>query len=89
MSIYMKADDIKDLQFREYIRDIGILLGGKLEIADLLLKPKVTNADDTIKVINYTLELMAARKKQLVDIDFGNRVRKIPELEKPYDDVCI
>lgn len=58
-----------DYYFRHFFRDVVVLLGGKMEIADLLDKSQdgVTEAEvDAVR--NYACDLVTDRKKQLASL---------------------
>jgi len=63
------VSDEADFDFRHFYRDVVVLLGGRIDIADLLDKSKdgVTE-EDVDRVRNYAIELFTARKTELASL---------------------
>jgi hypothetical protein len=57
----------EDFDFRHYLRDTIILLGGDVEIADLLLKSQdgLVNEADIEKLRSYNISLFTNAKSRL------------------------
>ncbi|MGB8369467.1 MAG: hypothetical protein WCF71_09280 [Verrucomicrobiia bacterium] len=66
-----KPDQAEDFDFRHHLRDTILLLGGELEIADLLVKSQdgFINEADIEKLRNYNIGLFAKAKSRLRNLN--------------------
>jgi hypothetical protein len=73
----MKNDGAADFDFRHQLRDTIILLGGRQEIADLLIKSQdgLIEQADIDKLLSYNISLFAEVKSRLRNL---TRIEIVP-----------